>query len=185
MITANGAAALETLAYEAEGLRAVFAFDAERGLSYGERSASATETALTGLRFRNCSLSSLFAAEGILKYTFVFSESAFARAFQARALMRLGQAGLTVQISKPDYVEITDAHANKGTGAQIIANHLQLSPLISVGDGENDIPLFRVSDQSYAMPHAPPEVRASATTVLRHPGAYSLVALVARIACQT
>jgi hypothetical protein len=59
--------------------------------------------------------------------------------------------------------------ATKGSGLQWIAAHhgVPLSDVVAVGDWINDVPMFRVAGRSFAMAHAPEEVKAAATDQLR------------------
>jgi Cof subfamily protein (haloacid dehalogenase superfamily) len=59
-------------------------------------------------------------------------------------------------------------HADKGTALAWLAHHhgCTLAETVCVGDWINDIPMLRVAGRSYAMPHAPPEVKSAASDVL-------------------
>jgi hypothetical protein len=59
--------------------------------------------------------------------------------------------------------------ATKGSGLQWIAAHhgLPLGDVVAVGDWLNDVSMFRVAGRSFAMAHAPDEVKAVATDQLR------------------
>jgi hydroxymethylpyrimidine pyrophosphatase-like HAD family hydrolase len=60
------------------------------------------------------------------------------------------------------------AGASKGTAIEWIARHegVELSEVIAVGDWLNDIPMLEAAGRSFAMAHAPDEVKAAATEVL-------------------
>ena len=47
-----------------------------------------------------------------------------------------------------------------------LAARLGADRIVAFGDNFNDLPMFAVADESYAMAHADPRVRASATAVL-------------------
>lgn len=60
------------------------------------------------------------------------------------------------------------ALGTKGTALEWLAKHhgLALADCVCVGDWRNDVPMFEVAGRSFAMGHAPDEVKASATDVL-------------------
>jgi Cof subfamily protein (haloacid dehalogenase superfamily) len=60
------------------------------------------------------------------------------------------------------------AGASKGTALEWIARHegVDVSEAIAVGDWLNDIPMLRTAGRSFAMAHAPDEVKIAATEVL-------------------
>lgn len=62
-------------------------------------------------------------------------------------------------------LEVTSFDANKGTAVEAIASAaaIPLNSVASVGDGENDILMFRKSGFSVAMGQAPSQVRRAAT----------------------
>ena len=57
---------------------------------------------------------------------------------------------------------------SKGTGLAHVARGLGLprERVVAIGDWYNDVPMFAWAGRSFAMPHAPDEVKASATDVL-------------------
>ena len=61
------------------------------------------------------------------------------------------------------------AGATKGSGLQWIASHhgVDVSEVIAVGDWLNDVSMLRLAGRSFAMAHAPEEVKAAATDQLR------------------
>jgi Cof subfamily protein (haloacid dehalogenase superfamily) len=73
-----------------------------------------------------------------------------------------------ITVSKPGYIEITNQSAGKGWALTQCAleRGLDLSSIAAVGDGENDIDMFRVSGLSAAMFGGSPRVRAAAGIVL-------------------
>jgi Cof subfamily protein (haloacid dehalogenase superfamily) len=60
------------------------------------------------------------------------------------------------------------AGASKGTAIEWIADHegVQISETIAVGDWLNDIPMLETAGRSFAMAHAPDEVKTAASEVL-------------------
>jgi Cof subfamily protein (haloacid dehalogenase superfamily) len=65
-------------------------------------------------------------------------------------------------------VRFVAAGASKGTALADVAGRLGLAPdrVAAVGDWFNDVPMLRWAGRSFAMPHAPDSVKASATDVL-------------------
>jgi Cof subfamily protein (haloacid dehalogenase superfamily) len=72
---------------------------------------------------------------------------------------------LSVLRTLPNHLDISHPDANKGAAVASIAAMLDipLDEVASAGDGENDIPMFRVSKVSIAMGQAPPEVHRAAS----------------------
>lgn len=62
----------------------------------------------------------------------------------------------TASLSQPYYLDATDAAANKGSAVADIARALgvDLDAVATIGDGENDIPMFDVAGVSIAMGNA-------------------------------
>ncbi len=75
---------------------------------------------------------------------------------------------LTVYATYHSYVEITPRDADKGTGAETLAEVLgiNLKQAISIGDGVNDLPLFAKTALCAAMLNAPDEVKNRANFIL-------------------
>jgi Cof subfamily protein (haloacid dehalogenase superfamily) len=64
------------------------------------------------------------------------------------------------------WMDIAPAGESKGTAVLALAARLGADRIVAFGDNFNDLPMFAVADESYAMAHADPRVRAAATTVL-------------------
>lgn len=77
------------------------------------------------------------------------------------------QLDTQLAISRPlaNHLDISHVDANKGAAVTAIAGLLKLplEEVAAAGDGENDIPMFRVAGLSIAMGQAPPEVHRAAT----------------------
>jgi Cof subfamily protein (haloacid dehalogenase superfamily) len=60
--------------------------------------------------------------------------------------------------------------ASKGAALAELARELEIDPahVAVAGDWLNDLSMFKFAGRSFAMPHAPPEVRAAATHALEH-----------------
>jgi Cof subfamily protein (haloacid dehalogenase superfamily) len=63
---------------------------------------------------------------------------------------------------------VRSSGGTKGTAMRWIAQHAKvpLGQTVCVGDWINDVPMFEVAGRSFAMGHAPPEVKAKASDVL-------------------
>lgn len=64
------------------------------------------------------------------------------------------------------WLEVMPAGASKAAAALRLKELLGCDRLISFGDGANDLALFAVSDECYAVENAVPELQAIATTVI-------------------
>lgn len=69
--------------------------------------------------------------------------------------------------SSHNNVELVGKNVSKASGIQILLDHYHLSPedAMAVGDGENDLPMFRFAGHSAAMKNAPEHVKAQAEWV--------------------
>ncbi|MGW8423875.1 HAD family hydrolase [Peribacillus simplex] len=67
-------------------------------------------------------------------------------------------------------VEVTVEGITKATGVQLLLKHFQLAPenILAVGDGENDLPLFKLAGHCVAMKNATDLVKEQADEVTEH-----------------
>ncbi|MDB5411480.1 MAG: Cof-like hydrolase [Rhodospirillales bacterium] len=74
---------------------------------------------------------------------------------------------VTVNRSQPYYLDLTPPGIDKGTVVEALSRRLAIPPeeIVTLGDMENDVPMFRKSGFSIAMGNAPPEVQAAASAV--------------------
>ena len=63
-------------------------------------------------------------------------------------------------------LELYSADASKGRAAETLRRLTGARRLVAFGDGENDLPLFQVCDECYAVKNAAPEVKAAAHGVI-------------------
>jgi Cof subfamily protein (haloacid dehalogenase superfamily) len=80
--------------------------------------------------------------------------------------------------SRPFYIEITSIETSKGIALEYLANKVKFAAVISVGDGENDIPLFEVSDCSFTVPTAHRDLQKEASCVINEPVDENLARLI-------
>ncbi|WP_110111691.1 HAD family hydrolase [Bacillus sp. CGMCC 1.16541] len=71
-------------------------------------------------------------------------------------------------ISAPKCLDIMPKHISKGNAIQVLLDHLQLKPeeVACIGDSFNDIPMFRLTPNSFAMATAPEAVKKEAAYVV-------------------
>lgn len=69
--------------------------------------------------------------------------------------------------SQPYYLDVTNSMANKGEVVRQFSRMrgISVAEVATIGDGSNDVLMFRVSGMSIAMGNAAPEVQAAATFV--------------------
>ncbi|MCM3673888.1 HAD family hydrolase [Peribacillus simplex] len=67
-------------------------------------------------------------------------------------------------------VEVTVEGITKATGVQLLLKHFQLAPenILAVGDGENDLPLFKLAGHCVAMKNATDQVKEQADEVTEY-----------------
>jgi HAD superfamily hydrolase (TIGR01484 family) len=64
------------------------------------------------------------------------------------------------------WMDIAPVGETKGTSVLALAERLGVDRIVAFGDNFNDLPMFAVADESYAMAHADPRVRDAATATL-------------------
>lgn len=70
--------------------------------------------------------------------------------------------------SMPPLLEITNRHVDKSHGIRALLREIGMSgcSFYAAGDGENDLPLFRIAASSFAPASAPDPIRAAASHVI-------------------
>ena len=70
--------------------------------------------------------------------------------------------------SMPVLLEITNKNVNKATGIMALLQGIGMSdqPLYAAGDGENDLPIFRIAAASFAPVTAPDAIKSAATHII-------------------
>jgi Cof subfamily protein (haloacid dehalogenase superfamily) len=68
--------------------------------------------------------------------------------------------------SGAQWFELLPAKATKANAILRLKEYLACDRIVSFGDGKNDIPMFEVSDECYAVGNAHPELKARATAVI-------------------
>jgi hydroxymethylpyrimidine pyrophosphatase-like HAD family hydrolase len=68
--------------------------------------------------------------------------------------------------SGEQWCEILPAKATKANAIVWLKEYLGCDTVISFGDGKNDIPMFEISDECYAVLNADPELKKKATAMI-------------------
>ncbi|HET8684027.1 MAG TPA: HAD family hydrolase [Micromonosporaceae bacterium] len=71
-------------------------------------------------------------------------------------------------ISRPGFawLEVCHPRANKGEAVRFVKEHVGADRLVCFGDNTNDVEMFVVADESYAVANAQPRVRSAASGVI-------------------
>ncbi len=75
---------------------------------------------------------------------------------------------ITVDISKPTYLEITSSSASKGNATQILVSHLGLSSedVVAIGDSMNDLDMIKYAGLGVVVKNAPETLQKQADLVI-------------------
>lgn len=86
----------------------------------------------------------------------------------ADLLQRIIGKSLTFRSSAPGYISCTAAGVSKGSGLRFLMNklHLERNEVISIGDGYNDIPMFKQTEISVAMDSSEEAVQQAASMII-------------------
>ena len=89
-----------------------------------------------------------------------FATEAEATEWAGRLTSESISASVSVDNQGDWYLDCTKAGVDKGSGARDFARHVgvELADLLVIGDGWNDIPMFRAAGTSIAMEGAPAEL---------------------------
>ena len=77
-------------------------------------------------------------------------------------------AGEAIEGDGWHWIDVHHADASKGWAVQHLRDELGASRVICFGDGDNDLSMFEIADESYAPDNADEAVRAAATAVIGH-----------------
>lgn len=64
------------------------------------------------------------------------------------------------------FLDIYNKDASKANGIKFLADYVEHSKVITFGDGENDVPMFEIADECYALENASDDLKAIATGVI-------------------
>lgn len=112
-------------------------------------------------------LDELYAGDVFYLSTFSHREKLEPLAVQARAL-DFAHTSFTSDAYAPDWfwLEISRHDATKATGVDKLRALTGIPRIVCFGDNLNDLPMFRVADECYAVRNARPELKEAATGVI-------------------
>ncbi|EOU1465169.1 HAD family hydrolase [Clostridium perfringens] len=64
------------------------------------------------------------------------------------------------------FLDIYNEDASKANGIKFLAYYVEHSKVITFGDGENDVPMFEIADECYALENASDGLKAIATSII-------------------
>ena len=64
------------------------------------------------------------------------------------------------------FLDVYNEDASKANGIKFLADYVEHSKVITFGDGENDVPMFEIADECYALENASDGLKAIATGII-------------------
>ena len=64
------------------------------------------------------------------------------------------------------FLDIYNEDASKANGIKFLSDYVEHSKVITFGDGENDVPMFEIADECYALENASDGLKAIATSII-------------------
>ncbi|MDU6193867.1 MAG: HAD family hydrolase [Clostridium perfringens] len=64
------------------------------------------------------------------------------------------------------FLDVYNEEASKANGIKFLADYVDHRKVITFGDGENDIPMFKISDECYALENSSQELKSISTGVI-------------------
>ncbi|WP_283695131.1 HAD family hydrolase [Clostridium perfringens] len=64
------------------------------------------------------------------------------------------------------FLDIYNEDASKANGIKFLADYVEHSKVITFGDGENDVPMFEIADECYALENASDGLKTIATAII-------------------
>lgn len=64
------------------------------------------------------------------------------------------------------FLDVYNENASKANGIKFLADYVEHNKVITFGDGENDIPMFEMADECYALDNAKDELKSISTKVI-------------------
>ena len=112
-------------------------------------------------------MEALFQGEVFYLSSFARRETLLPLEPKARAL-DFAHTSFTSDAYKPEWywLEISRFDATKATGVDKLRKLTGIPRIVCFGDNLNDLPMFRVADECYAVANARPELKAAATGVI-------------------
>ncbi len=163
-----------------KSIKALFIYGAEEWFAWGDAAVIAQEKALTSAAPTIVQDLAGFRPAGVVKLLVACGGKA--SWIQTSELLSGRFGGIcTVRRSRPCYVEITATDVTKGVALENCRRLFHLEKCVAIGDGLNDLDMFKAADISYATPEAPSELKKQATYVLEPPHDDSLAELFLRL----
>lgn len=108
----------------------------------------------------------LFEGE-VFYFTFIGDQDTMAGVHQQAAQYDWLASVFQQELGRPEYwCELMPAAATKANGVKKLMERLGCDRVVAFGDGVNDLPLFRVADECYAVANGVTALKASATGVI-------------------
>lgn len=64
------------------------------------------------------------------------------------------------------FLDVYNEEASKANGIKFLADYVEHSKVITFGDGENDVPMFEIADECYALENASDDLKSIATGII-------------------
>lgn len=77
-------------------------------------------------------------------------------------------SGMGITAQNLAWLDVHHSMGSKGNGVQYVTQYAGYDEIIAFGDGDNDISLFEVATESYAVENADPELKEIASAVIGH-----------------
>ena len=168
---------LDACAHHKHQIRAIFAYSADQWRAYGSIPPIKKESAVTHCIANVCPNEKALFESKIIKVTIVCVNDVVSSELCDR-LKKYLRRFCQVEQSIPRYIEITQIGVSKGRALTLLKRINNWSNIVSIGDGSNDISMFRAADISFAMPWANSMVKRAANHVIRNPGHKQLARLI-------
>lgn len=105
----------------------------------------------------------------IVNFVFFENDEAIARELFGKIMNVQGVTGNCYKDIYNDgafFLDIYNKDASKANGIKFLADYVEHSKVITFGDGENDVPMFEIADECYALENASDDLKAIATNVI-------------------
>ncbi|MBT7333916.1 MAG: HAD family hydrolase [Gammaproteobacteria bacterium] len=85
---------------------------------------------------------------------------------QERSLV--AYSGVALEGAQLKWIDIHDSQASKGTAVEKLKGQLGVDNLLVFGDSDNDLSMFTIADEAYALSNAKAAVKEVATSIIGH-----------------
>lgn len=105
----------------------------------------------------------------IVNFVFFENDEAIARELFGKIMNVQGVTGNCYKDIYNDgafFLDIYNKDASKANGIKFLADYIEHSKVITFGDGENDVPMFEIADECYALENASDDLKSIATNVI-------------------